>query len=119
MVLTCQDFGGTMHLLDQVEWLVIRYFGPPPNSYSVRCIVRDGMKSVVRRFGWDESLSFAQERFRCKIVGCTKQSFHFCEVDKTKAKLICSESDTTRKADTCTYRHLSWFDSSGKLNSLS
>ena len=119
VVLRCQDFGGTMHLLDQVEWVAIRYFGPADNCCSVRRIVRNGIKSVVRRFGWVESLSLAQEMFQCKIAKCTKPSFHLCEVDKTKAKLICSESDTTRKADTCTYRHLSWFDSSGKLNSLS
>ena len=119
VVLRCQDFGGTVHLLDQVEWLAIRYFGPSGNCCSVRRIVRNGIKSVVRRFGWDESLSLAQEMFQCKIAKCTKPSFHLCEADKTKAKLICSESDTTRKADTCTYRHLSWFNPTGKLNSLS
>ena len=117
VVLTCQYFGGTMHLLDQVEWLAIRYFGPSENCCSVRTFVLNGMKSVVRKFGWDESLSFAQERFRCKIVECAKQSFHFCELCKAKPILTCSASSTTCKADNS--RHLSWFDSSGNLNSLS
>ena len=113
VVLKCQDFGGTMHLLDQVEWLAIRYFGPSENCCSVRSVIHMGMKSVVRKFAWDESLSFAQEMFRCKIVECTKQSFHFCELCKTKPILTCSGSDITCKADT--FRHLSWFNSAGKL----
>ena len=113
VVLTCQDFGGTMHLLDQVEWLAIRYFGPSDNSCSVRSVIRNGMKSVVHKFGWDESLSFAQERFRCKIAECTKQSFHFCELCKTKPILTCSGSSTTCRADNS--RHLSWFNAKSKL----
>ena len=115
VVLKCQHFGGTLHLLDQVEWLAIRYFGPSDNCYSVRCVVRDGMKSVVSRFGWDESLSLAQEMFQCKIAECTKPLFHFCEVAKTKEILTCGGSDATCKADDS--RHLSWFNSSGNLNS--
>ena len=113
VVLICQDFGGTMHLLDQVEWLAIRYFGPSDNSCSVRSVIRNGMKSVVHKFGWDESLSFAQERFRCKIVECTKQPFHFCELCKTKPILTCSGSSTTCRADNSL--HLSWFNSKSKL----
>ena len=117
VVLRCQDFGGTVHLLDQVEWLAIRYFGPSDNCCSVRRIIRNGMKSVVRRFGWDESLSFVQEMFQCKITKCAKPSFHLCEVGKIKGTLTCSGSYTTCSADmSC---HLSWFDSSGNLNSLS
>ena len=117
VVLRCQDFGGTMHLLDQVEWLAIRYFGPSHNCCSVRRIVRNGMKSVVGQFGWDESLSSAQEMFQCKIVKCAKPSFHLCEVGKTKSTLTCSGGDITCSADVS--RHLSWFDSSGNLNSSS
>ena len=112
VVLRCQDFGGTMHLLDQVEWLAIRYFGPSENCCSVRSVIRNGMKSVVHTFDWDESLSIAQEMFRCKIVECTKQSFHFCELCTTKPILTCSGSNTTCRADT--FRHLSWFNSTGK-----
>ena len=117
VVLRCQDFGGTIHLLDQVEWLAIRYFGPSDNCCSVRRIVRNGMKSVVHQFGWDESLSSAQEMFQCKIMKCAKPSFHLCEVGKTKATLTCSGGDITCSADKS--RHLSWFDSSGNLNSSS
>ena len=113
VVLRCQDFGGTIHLLDQVEWLAIRYFGPSDNCFTVRRIVRNGMKSVVRRFGWDESLSFAQDMFQCKIAKCAKPSFHLCEVGKTKATLTCSGSDITCSADNS--RHLCWFDSKSKL----
>ena len=113
VVLRCQHFGGTIHLLDQVEWLAIRYFGPPDNCCSVRSDIINGMKSVVCRFGWDESLSFAQEMFQCKIAECTKSSFHFCELGKTKSILTCNGSDATCMADDSS--HLSWFNSSGKL----
>ena len=115
VVLRCQHFGGTIHLLDQVEWLAIRYFGPPDNCCSVRSDILKGMKSVVSRFGWDESLSLAQEMFQCKIAECTEPSFHFCEVGKTKGILTCGGGDATCKADDS--RHLSWFNSSGNLNS--
>ena len=112
VVLTCQHFGGTVHLLDQVEWLAIRYFGPSENCCSVRSFILNGMKSVVRKFGWDESLSFAQERFRCKIVECTNKSFHFCELCEMKPILTCSGSSTTCRADNS--RHLCWFNSKSK-----
>ena len=112
VVLTCPDFGGTIHLLDQVEWLAIRYFGPSENCCSVHSFILNGMKSVVLKFGWDESLSFAQEMFQCKIVECTKQSFHFCELCKTKPILTCSGSSTTCRADNS--RHLCWFNSKSK-----
>ena len=51
VVLTCGDFGGTMHLLHQVEWLAIRYFGPSDNCCSVCSIILNGMKSIVHKFG--------------------------------------------------------------------
>ena len=111
VVLKCRYFGGRLHLLDQVKWLAIRYFGPCHNCYTIRRLILEGMKSIVDRFSWNTSLALTQEVFRCKLPQCTIPSFHFCQLAECGPMLNCDESDTSSDADNT--RHLSWFDAKG------
>ena len=111
VVLKCRYFGGTLHLLDQVKWLAIRYFGPCHNCFTIRRLILEGMKSIVDRFSWNTSLALTQEVFRCKLPRCTIPSFHFCQLAECGPMLNCDESDTSSDADNT--RHLSWFDAKG------
>ena len=108
VVLRCQHFGGVLHLLDQVKSLTIRYFGPSRNCFNIRCLIHQGIESIVHKFGWTDSLASTLEGFRCKIEGCTNSSFHLCHlISKHEEMLCCDVSNVKCSADKT--RHLSWF----------
>ena len=108
VVLRCQMLGGILHLLDQVKSLTIRYFGPSRNCFNIRRMIHQGIKSIVEKFGWTDSLGSTQEGFRCEIEGCTNSSFHLCHlISKHEEILCCDVSNVTCSADKT--RHLSWF----------
>ena len=108
VVLRCQHFGGFLHLLDQVKSLTIRYFGPSRNCFNIHRMIHQGIESIVRKFGWTDSLASTQERFRCKIQECTNSSIHFCHlISEHEEVLWCDVSNVKCSADKT--RHLSWF----------
>ena len=108
VVLRCQNFCGALHLLDQVKSLTIRYFGPSRNCFSIRCMIHQGIESIVHKFGWTNSLASTQEGFRCKIEGCTNCSFHLCHlISEHEEMLCCDVSNVKCSADKT--RQLSWF----------
>ena len=108
VVLRCQNFGGALHLLDQVKSLTIRYFGPSRNCFNIRRMIHQGIESIVHTFGWTDSLASTQEGFRCKIEGCTNSSFHLCHlISEHEEMLCCDVSNVKCSADKT--RHLSWF----------
>ena len=108
VVLRCQHFGGALHLLDQVKSLTIRYFGPSRHCFNIRRMIHQGIESIVHKFGWTDSLASTQERFRCKIEGCTNRSFHLCHlISEHEEMLCCDVSNVKFSADKT--RHLSWF----------
>ena len=107
-VLRCQHFGGALHLLDKVKSLTIRYFGPSRNCFNIRRMIHQGIKSIVHKFGWTDSLASTQEGFQCKIEGCKNSSFHFCHlISEHEEMLCCDVSNVKCSADKT--RHLSWF----------
>ena len=108
VVLRCQNFGGALHLLDQVKSLTIRYFGPSRNCFNIRCMIHQGIESIVHKFGWTDSLASTQEGFRCKMEGCTNSSFHLCHLISEHEEILgCDVSNIKCSADKT--RHLSWF----------
>ena len=108
VVLRCQHFGGALHLLDQVKSLTIRYFGPSRNCFNIRRMIHQGIKSIVHKFGWTDSLASTQEGFRCKIEGCTDSSFHLCHLISEHEEILCCDVSNIKCSADKT-RHLSWF----------
>ena len=108
VVLRCRNFGGVLHLLDQVKLLTIRYFGPSRNCFNIRHMIHQGIESIVHKFGWTDSLASTQEGFQCKIEGCTNSSFHLCHlISEHEEMLCCNVSNVKCSADKT--RHRSWF----------
>ena len=105
----CRNFGGVLHLLDQVKLLTIRYFGPSRNCFNIRHMIHQGIESIVHKFGWTDSLASTQEGFQCKIEGCTNSSFHLCHLISSEHEdmLCCNVSNVKCSADKT--RHRSWF----------
>ena len=108
VVLRGQNFGGVLHLLDQVKSLTIRYFGPSRNCFNIRRMIHQGIESIVHKFGWTDSLASTQEGFRCKIEGCTNFSFHLCHVIREHEEMLCCDISNVKCSADKT-RHLSWF----------
>ena len=113
VTLKCRDLGGTLVLVDHVDWLAIFYFSPFKYMYcsTIRCIILQGLVEVVTRFEWKSALAYPQEMFQCKCTVVLPSVFHLCEYNKGSATLTCSKSKVCIKGSVT--RHLSWFCEKG------
>ena len=111
VTLKCRDLGGTLVLVDHVDWLAIFYFGPFKNCSTIRCIIHRGLVEIVTRFEWKSALAYPHEMFQCKCTVVLPSVFHLCEYNKESATLTCSKSKVCIKCSV--ERHLSWFCEKG------
>ena len=113
VTLKCRDLGGTLVLVDRVDWLAIFYFSPFKYMYcsTIRCIILQGLGEVVTRFEWKSALAYPQEMFQCKCTVVLPSVFHLCEYNKGSATLTCCKSKVCIKGSVT--RHLSWFCEKG------
>ena len=100
--LACSSFAGAILLVDSIYRLELFYTGPSNKCYHIYEAVKEGIKAVVKKFHYMQSLEDPKERFHCPFC---KEPEHFCHLNEDKTKLICfrkySYVDKTR--------HLPWF----------
>ena len=100
--LACPSFAGAVLLVDSIYWLELFYTGPPNKCYCIYEAVKEGIKAVVKKFHYMQSLEDPEERFHCPFCELPE---HFCRLNEDKTKLTCfkkySYIDKTR--------HLPWF----------
>ena len=108
--LACPSFAGAILLVDSIYRLELFYTGPSNKCYRIYEAVKEGIKAVVKKFHYMQSLEDPEERFHCPF--CNK-SEHFCHLNEDKTKLICFKKYSYIDK-TC---HLPWFppEVKGKL----
>ena len=108
--LACPSFAGAILLVDSIYRLELFYTGPSNKCYRIYEAVKEGIKAVVKKFHYMQSLEDPKEQFHCPFCELPE---HFCHLNEDKTKLICfrkySYIDKTR--------HLPWFppEVKGKL----
>ena len=100
--LECRSFAGAVLLVDGIYWLELFYTGPPNKCYHIYEAVKEGIKAVVNKFHYMQSLADPEERFHCPFC---KLSEHFCHLTEDKTKLICFKNYSSVHKE----RQLPWF----------
>ena len=96
--LGCPSFAGAVLLVDGIYWLELFYTGPSNKCYNIYEAVKEGIKAVVKKFHYMQSLEDPEERFHCPFC---KLPEHFCHLNEDKTKLTCFKNycsiDKTRQ----------------------
>ena len=112
ITLKCPKLGGTVKLIDQVEWLGIYYFGDHKNCSIIRRVIFDGISSIVAKFGWTDALADPLVVFQCTIPECPRRSsFHFCQLNEDRTQLTCEKSRVHMSVDNALC--IPWYPSKG------
>ena len=103
--LTCAGYGGAVLLVDDVYWMEIYYFGPPVKCSTIKGVVVEAIKDVVKNFCYKKILSRPRECFLCSI--CSPPTDHLCFPSEDKEMLTCYKGGMGMKCID-QYRQLPW-----------
>ena len=102
--LVCTTLGGAVLLVDGIYWLELFYTGPSNKCYRIYEAVKEGIKAVVNKFHYMQSLEDPEEQFYCSSCSTTE---HFCRLSNFKTELTCYKDVTTVPINKT--RQLPWF----------
>ena len=105
--LTCAGYGGAVLLIDAIYWMEVYYSGPLVKCSTIKDVIFEAIKDVVKKFQYKPILSLPQECFLCSI--CSPPADHLCHPDEDKKILTCCKDGMSTK-DINRARQLPWID---------
>ena len=94
-------------LIDAIYWMEIYYSGPPVKCSTIKDVIFEAIKDVVKKFHYKKILLRPQECFLCSI--CPPPIDHLCHLDDNKEILTCCRDGMTTKSIDRS-RQLPWFN---------